>query len=76
MTEKKAQIELRIELELPEYEIWPDGDAPDGWTASHVMAEIAKSGSLGTFLSDWNADVFGADVDVWVGHDSAKGHLQ
>lgn len=71
---KRAQIELTIEVELDEDEIWPDG-APEGWTAQHVMDEINKCSSVRNFLWEWDADCFGADVSVWVEHHVARGHL-
>lgn len=43
-------------------EIWPDGNAPENPTAEDVMAEIRKSGSVSSFISDWNMELF-VEVD-------------
>ena len=52
------RVELIFEgtVSLSEREVWPDGDAPDDWTAADVVVVIKNAGGLHSVLRDWNLD--------------------
>jgi hypothetical protein len=51
---KYVTLDFEGSVELTESEVWPDGDAPAGWTADHVRERIEASDGLLPLLRDWN----------------------
>jgi hypothetical protein len=43
-------------VDLTENDIWPDGDAPDDWTAEDVEAVIVECGGAVGVLRGWELD--------------------
>jgi len=58
-------IDVAATFTLGVEEVWPDGDQPDAIDAAAVVAVIAKSRDVRSFLRDWNLDN-DFDVDVCV----------
>jgi hypothetical protein len=68
-------IEVTLRLEMPAAEVWPDG-LPEVVDADAVIAAVEEAGSVSSFISDWDADLFGAEVEAQVDGRSARGWLR
>jgi hypothetical protein len=82
----RISIDFDGVVDLDVSEVWPDGDAPARPTAAAVVAEIERTGSLHSFLRDWNigGGFISVHVDVTeiaeghgvIGRDHAKANLR
>lgn len=62
-------IGVYADLDLDEDDIWPDGDAPENWTADDVAKLMAdETSSAHEFFRVWNID---PRVSVFDGHTTA-----
>lgn len=71
--ETPVTIDVTVGITLPAAAIWPDGDAPEDWTAFDVIKVIEEAGSLQQWVRDWSISE-GANVVVSpVGKPSGSG---
>jgi hypothetical protein len=61
--DRKIEVEFSGVITLSHAEVWPDGDAPDNWTAADVAAAMRATGRKIDTLDKWNLT---DDIEVTV----------
>ena len=52
--QRSVEFEYEGHTILAEFDLWPDGDAPENWTLDDVIAVITKSGGSLGILKNWD----------------------
>ena len=54
MLKKKFRIRYECVSKLHDFELWPDGDAPDNPTTADVRRLVGECGGIYSVLGEWN----------------------